>query len=78
MKVISKIAWVLVIVGALNWGLQGLGGLVSGSDWGVVSALLGSWPVVENVVYLLVGISGIVSIWGCSSCSKCDAGAPMA
>ncbi len=56
------VCWVLVllvVVGALNWGLVGLGGLM-GSDWNVVHLLLGGVSsVLENVVYLLVGLSGL-------------------
>jgi len=51
------VAWILVIVGALNWGLIGLGGF-AGANWNVVGMLLGSWPQVEWLVYVLVGASG--------------------
>ncbi len=51
------VAWLLVIVGALNWGLVGLGDF-AGSDWNVVNMLLGAWPQVESLVYVLVGASG--------------------
>ena len=77
--IIAKIACVLVTVGALNWGLIGLGSFFS-ADWNVVNMLLGSWPVVENIVYLLVGISAIVKLFGCK-CGKCksaEASAPSA
>ncbi len=52
------VAWLLVIIGAINWGLVGLGGF-AGADWNVVSMLLGSWPQVEWLVYVLVGASGV-------------------
>ena len=48
----SKLSWLLVFVGALNWGLVGLGGFFNG-DWNVVHLLLGSWPWLEWVVYIL-------------------------
>ncbi len=54
-----KLAWVLVIVGALNWGLVGLGWLAGGHDWNVVHLLLGKWMTVEAIVYLLVGLAAI-------------------
>jgi len=38
----------------------------------VVNLLLGSWPVVEGIVYVLVGIAAIVKIFGCR-CKKCMA-----
>lgn len=64
--VAHKVAGVLVLVGALNWGLVGA------FDWNLVEAILGSWPSVVRVVYVLVGLSAIlmaVGMW--SSCSAC-------
>lgn len=52
------IAWLLAVVGALNWGLVGLGGFLGG-DWNVVRMILGAWPQVEWLVYVLVGLSGL-------------------
>jgi uncharacterized membrane protein YuzA (DUF378 family) len=69
--VVHKICGFLVIIGGLNWGLVGLAMLVSsGSNWNVVNLLLGSWPTVEAVVYVLVGIAAVVKIFGCK-CKKC-------
>lgn len=65
----AKLAWVLVAIGGLNWGLVGLG-MLMGSDWNVVGMLLGSWPMVLSIVYLLVGIATVVKIFGCP-CKKC-------
>ncbi len=53
-----KIAYVLVIIGALNWGLVALGSW-AGGDWNIVKLVLGTWPIVENIVYLLVGLSAL-------------------
>ena len=60
MSSLSPIAWILVIVGAINWGLVGLGWLVGpNADWNVVHMLLGSLgSQVEAIVYVLVGLSG--------------------
>ncbi len=65
----AKLAWILVLIGGLNWGLVGAG-MLMGSDWNVVGMLLGSWPTVVAVVYLLVGIATLVKIFGCP-CKKC-------
>ena len=54
---LNKVAWILVIVGALNWGLVGLGDF-AGADWNIVNMLLSSMPQLESVVYVLVGASG--------------------
>ncbi len=54
----KNISYILVIIGALNWGLVAIGGFV-GTNLNVVNLLLGSWPMVEWIVYLLVGIAGV-------------------
>ena len=47
----------LVLVGALNWGLVGAGG------WNLVEMILGSWPAVVRLVYILVGLSALYRAW---------------
>ena len=59
MKALNMVGWVLVMVGALNWGLVGLGALVAASDWNVVHMIVGQWPVLEAVVYVLVGLAAV-------------------
>ena len=61
---VHMVALVLVLVGALNWGLVGLFG------FNLVNYLLGSWPTAERVVYVLVGLSAILKFFGCH-CKKC-------
>lgn len=56
-------AYVLVIIGALNWGLVGLGHFFE-RNWNVVQLLLGTWPKVEWTVYVLVGIAGLMKLFG--------------
>lgn len=58
---LKPIASILVIIGALNWGLVGIGMLV-GQNLNVVNMILGAWPVVEAIVYVLVGLSGVVQL----------------
>ena len=67
---LGTITWALVIIGALNWGLVGLGTLISGDEWNLVDMLLGQWPTVEAVVYLLVGISAVYSLASCWGSDK--------
>jgi len=50
---IDWVALVLVIVGGLNWGLAVFNG------FNLVTALVGTWPVLETIVYGLVGISAL-------------------
>ena len=55
-KNLHLVTYLLVFVGAVNWGLIGLLNL------NVVNMVLGSWPVVERVVYILVGVSAVYDI----------------
>jgi uncharacterized protein len=74
MKVLHMIAFLLTIIGGLNWGLVGLGWLVSGADWNVVHMLLGSSMQLEGVVYVLVGLSAVwLLIMHKKDCKMCSA-----
>lgn len=68
---VSMLVCILVTIGALNWGLVGLGWLAGGADWNVVHMLLGSWMKVEAVVYVLVGLAGVYKIVCCSKGCGC-------
>ena len=65
----AKIGWWLVVIGALNWGLVGLGSWF-GNNWNVVNLIFGSWPWLENIVYVLVGLAAVGALVGCK-CKKC-------
>ena len=54
---ISWIAWILVIIGALNWGLVGI------FNWHLVDAIFGIGSAVSTIIYILVGISGLWMIY---------------
>ena len=69
--VVHKICKILLYIGGLNWGLMGVALLLgNGSNWNVVNLLLGSWPVVEGIVYVLVGVAALMKLFGCR-CRKC-------
>lgn len=72
----KKIAWWLMVIGSINWGLVGLG-MLMGSEWNVVKMLLGSWPMLEGVVYLLVGVAAVYKLFGCKDCCKATAPTQM-
>jgi uncharacterized membrane protein YuzA (DUF378 family) len=73
MKVLHTIAFILTIVGALNWGLVGLGQLISGANWNLVTLILGSVPSVEAIVYVLVGLSAVYLVFTHKgSCKNCN------
>ena len=73
MKLLHMLTFVLVIVGALNWGLVGVGSFL-GMNLNLVNLLVGTWPMLENVVYLLVGVSAVMLALGHGKdCSTCKA-----
>lgn len=55
MNTIYKIALVLVIIGAINWGFVGLFNI------NLVSLIFGADSLLSNIVYVLVGIAGLIS-----------------
>lgn len=56
-SVIDWIAVVLVVVGGLNWGLVGLFNL------DLVATLLGSIPLVQKIVYVLVAVAALYLLY---------------
>ncbi|MBI5457120.1 DUF378 domain-containing protein [Candidatus Kaiserbacteria bacterium] len=77
MKNLHTVSWILVIVGALNWGLVGIGGFLGG-NWNVVGAVLGSWPQVEWLVYVLVGLAAVYEVVNHKqTCRNCSSGGGM-
>ena len=55
MKIIDKVALVLIIIGAINWGLIGF------FKFDLVATIFGEMSVLSRIIYSLVGISGL---WG--------------
>ena len=66
---IGKLAWILLLVGGLNWGLIGLGMFLN-TDLNVVKMILGRWPMIEALVYLLVGVAVLMKMMHrkCATC----------
>ena len=65
---LHMIAFTLLFVGGLNWGLVGLFG------FDLVMYLLGSWPDLVKIVYVAVGASAVYIMishkMDCKICSK--------
>lgn len=57
MTTLGWVAFILVIVGGLNWGLVAF-------DFNLVSFLVGTWPTVEKAVYVLVALSAVFLVLG--------------
>jgi uncharacterized membrane protein YuzA (DUF378 family) len=56
MNVLSTIVLVLLIVGALNWGLVGL------FSFDLVAGVFGKLPILTRLIYIVVGLAGIYAI----------------
>jgi uncharacterized protein len=67
MKGLHMLAFMLLVIGGLNWGLAALG-------YNLVTMLVGGWPMVEKTVYILVGLSTILIATthkgDCKTCSE--------
>lgn len=57
MRFINTAALILLIVGGLNWGLIAL------FDLDIVAAFFGADTVLSNIVYGLVGLAAVYSIF---------------
>jgi uncharacterized membrane protein YuzA (DUF378 family) len=56
MQFFYKTCLVFSIIGAINWGLIGL------LDFNLVTTLFGIDTILTKIVYILVGLSGLISI----------------
>ncbi|MDP3941892.1 MAG: DUF378 domain-containing protein [bacterium] len=68
MKALHMLAFILVVVGGVNWGLWGLMNL------NLVNLLFSSMPGVERLLYIFVGLSAVylaaTHMNDCKTCSK--------
>ncbi len=55
--VLDWVAYVLLVVGGLNWGLVGL------LELDLVQLIFGSVPILAQLVYVLVGLSALYMVY---------------
>ncbi len=61
------VAFTLLVVGGLNWGLVAL------LNFNLVNTVLGAWPTIETLVYILVGVSAVyIAATHMSDCKVCS------
>ncbi|MBD7911372.1 MULTISPECIES: DUF378 domain-containing protein [Clostridium] len=53
MKILDRIAFILVLIGAINWGLIGF------FQFDLVAVLFGQMTTFSRIIYGLVGVSGL-------------------
>lgn len=56
-SVIDWIALILLIIGGINWGLVGIG------VGDLVELIFGSIPILATIVYVLVGLAALYTIY---------------
>ncbi|MBQ8892207.1 MAG: DUF378 domain-containing protein [Bacilli bacterium] len=56
MQTLQKVALVITIIGAINWGLIGI------FDFNLVDAIFGVGSALSRLIYALVGITGLINI----------------
>lgn len=62
MDIIKNIALFLTVIGALNWGLIGF------FDFNLVTFIFGGLDVLTKIIYMLVGVSGIIVAYVATDC----------
>ena len=67
----STVGYYLVIAGAINWGLVGIGYFFH-MNWNLVEIVLGNWAMLESLVYIVIGVAGVMTLMGCK-CATCAA-----
>lgn len=67
MKILDIVAFILLIVGGLNWGLVGA------FDFDLVGTIFGAGTLLSRLVYILVGLSAVYKLfqWNCAKDSCC-------
>ncbi len=56
MQTLQKVALVITIIGAINWGFIGL------FDLNLVDAIFGVGSALSRLIYTLVGLTGLINI----------------
>lgn len=67
-KWLHMTAFVLVIIGGLNWGLFGL------FNTDVIDVLFGTLPTIAEIIYTLIGIAAVyLAVTHAGDCKTCAA-----
>lgn len=64
--IVCKIVGALVIIGALNWGLVGA------LQLNLVDQIFGAGSGLSRVIYVLVGLAGVVKLISCFKECPCS------
>jgi uncharacterized membrane protein YuzA (DUF378 family) len=56
MKSLDVLAWALLVIGGLNWGLVGI------FHFDLVATIFGEMSILSRIVYTLVGLAAVYDI----------------
>ena len=64
--IVCKIAGLLVVIGAINWGLVGA------FQFNLVDKIFGEMSMIGRIIYVAVGLSGLIGLFTClKECKAC-------
>jgi uncharacterized membrane protein YuzA (DUF378 family) len=67
MKTVHIIAFILLIIGGLNW-------LLTAFNWNIVSNIFGPGSTIANAIYILIGLAAIwEAVMHGKNCKMCSA-----
>lgn len=61
MNILKYTVMILILVGALNWGLVGLFG------FDLVRFLFGDMTIISRIIYIIIGLCAIIGTFMCFS-----------
>lgn len=64
MNILRYTAYILTLIGALNWGLVGI------FNFDLVAAIFGDMTVVTRILYAVVGVSAIITALTMNHCER--------
>ncbi len=66
MNILKYSAYILTLIGALNWGLVGVFG------YDLVASIFGDMTVLSRILYSVVGISAVITALTMHQCAKIE------
>lgn len=66
MNILRNTAYILTLIGALNWGLVGI------FSFDLVAAIFGDMTLMTRIIYSLVGVSAIVTAFTVHNCERVE------
>ncbi|MGL5381133.1 DUF378 domain-containing protein [Clostridium sp.] len=56
MKILDSIALILIVLGAVNWGLVGF------FEFNLVDTIFGTMSAFSRIIYAVIGVAGLYSL----------------